>query len=130
MGDGLLVAGAKRVMKKEFYAEYFKIEDKHWWFVGRRNVCLRVLDKYLPWPTDGRERRILDLGCGTGTMLKYLSRYGRAQGVDMDEGAVQFCHERGVHDVHPRLRREQQRGHLPAGGIVRVEMDRETNLPA
>jgi SAM-dependent methyltransferase len=86
-------------MKKEFYAEYFKIEDKHWWFVGRRNVFLHMLDKYLPPTSDGRERRILDLGCGTGTMLKYLSRYGRAQGADADEGAVQFCHERGVHDV-------------------------------
>jgi SAM-dependent methyltransferase len=93
-------------MKKEFYAEYFKIEDKHWWFVGRRNIFLSVLDKYLPRPADGRERRVLDLGCGTGTMLKYLSRYGRAQGVDMDEGAVQFCHERGVYDV-------QQVGEMP-----------------
>lgn len=28
-------------MQKEFYAEYFEIEDKHWWFVGRRRFAGR-----------------------------------------------------------------------------------------
>ncbi|HEX8599142.1 MAG TPA: class I SAM-dependent methyltransferase [Chloroflexia bacterium] len=86
-------------MHKEFYAEYFKIEDKHWWFVGRRRIFLDILDKYLPKPAGGRPRRILDMGCGTGTMLNYLSRYGRAEGIDADEEAVRFCHERGITQV-------------------------------
>lgn len=86
-------------MHKEFYAEYFKIEDKHWWFVGRRRIFLDSLDKYLTKPLNGRERRILDMGCGTGTMLNYLSRYGNAEGIDADEEAVRFCHERGVTQV-------------------------------
>ena len=67
--------------------------------IGRRNVFLALLDKYLPRCKDGRPRRILDLGCGTGTMLQYLARYGQAEGIDADEGAVRFCHERGVHQV-------------------------------
>src|SRR5690349_11320094 len=83
-------------MNKEFYAEYNQIEDKHWWFVGRRNIFLAVLDKYLPPPANGRARRILDVGCGTGTMLQYLARYGQAEGIDMDEDAVRYAHERGV----------------------------------
>ncbi len=86
-------------MHKEFYAEYFKIEDKHWWFVGRRRIFLDVLDKYLTRPSNVRQRRILDMGCGTGTMLKYLSRYGQAEGIDADEDAVSFCHERGITQV-------------------------------
>jgi SAM-dependent methyltransferase len=87
-------------MHKEFYAEYYEIEDKHWWFVGRRKVQLAILDRYLkPGNSLRSPRRILDVGCGTGTMLGYLSRYGRAQGIDADEEAVRFCRQRGVPDV-------------------------------
>jgi SAM-dependent methyltransferase len=32
-------------------------------------------------------------------MLGYLARYGEAQGIDADEGAVGFCHERGLDNV-------------------------------
>jgi 2-polyprenyl-3-methyl-5-hydroxy-6-metoxy-1,4-benzoquinol methylase len=81
---------------KEFYAEYFKIEDKHWWFVGRRQVLLGVLDRFVK---PGKGKRILDVGCGTGTMLGYLARYGEAQGMDADEEAIRFCNERGVTNV-------------------------------
>lgn len=85
-------------MKEEFYSLYYKLEDKHWWFIGRRHTFLKVLDRYLP-PANGRPRRILDVGCGTGTLLKYLARYGDVLGVDVDEQAIAFCRERGVHKV-------------------------------
>jgi SAM-dependent methyltransferase len=99
MSSNLSQQEAKPLMHKEFYAEYYQIEDKHWWFVGRREIFLRLLQKYLPPPRDGRPRQILDVGCGTGTMLGYLSRFGQAQGIDTDAGAVAFCHERGVSAV-------------------------------
>jgi SAM-dependent methyltransferase len=82
-------------MRKDFYAEYYRIEDKHWWFVGRRRIFLALLRKYLP-PRAGRPRRILDVGCGTGTMLRYLGRFGEAEGIDTDAEAVRFCRMRGV----------------------------------
>jgi SAM-dependent methyltransferase len=76
-------------VERSFYAEYFAIEDKHWWFVGRRRVLLRVLDRFVG-KSEGRAK-ILDVGCGTGAMLPYLSRYGDVQGADADEEAVRFC---------------------------------------
>jgi SAM-dependent methyltransferase len=86
-------------LHKEFYAEYFQIEDRHWWFVGRRRIFLSMLDRYLPPRAGGQPRRVLDVGCGTGTMLQYLASYGKAQGIDADQEAVRFCRRRGVHQV-------------------------------
>lgn len=85
-------------MKREFYAEYFEIEDRHWWFVGRRRIFLRLLDRDLQ-PDPSSDRRLLDVGCGTGTMVRHLGRYGRAEGVDADTEAVRLCRQRGVDRV-------------------------------
>jgi SAM-dependent methyltransferase len=74
------------------------VEDVHWWFVGRRRILLRLLDTYLGEGSADR-RQILDVGCGTGTMLSHLASFGKAQGVDIDEEAVGYCHERGLLDV-------------------------------
>jgi len=89
---------AKTDLKREYYREYRQVEDVHWWFVGRRRILLQVLNQYLGESRAG-ERRILDVGCGTGTMLGHLASYGKAEGVDIDEEAVGYCHERGLLDV-------------------------------
>ena len=88
-------------METDFYAEYNVLEDRHWWFVGRRQILLRAIETW----TTVRDGDVLDFGCGTGTMLPYLERFGRVSAVDGDESAVAFCHQRGRTEVR----------HLPPG---------------
>ena len=74
------------------------MEDVHWWFVARRNILLEVLKRYVGTGASGT-RRILDVGCGTGTMLTYLARFGNAEGVDIDTEAIEYCRARGLTQV-------------------------------
>jgi SAM-dependent methyltransferase len=82
-------------MREDFYAEYFGVEDRHWWFIGRRRIILALLGERLPAVSADKTRRILDLGCGTGTMLAHLRQFGEVEGFDADERAIDFCRERG-----------------------------------
>ena len=41
-----------------------RIEDDHWWFVGKRLLLRALLESGPP------ARRLADLGCGTGGLLR------------------------------------------------------------
>ena len=57
-------------MHKEFYAEYYRVEDKHWWFVGRRRLVCEILRNQ---SAHGERLKILDVGCGTGANMLAFS---------------------------------------------------------
>src|SRR4029079_15437303 len=42
------------------------------------------------------ELRILDVGCGTGANLEMLSQFGKAEGVDVSDDALEFCKRKGL----------------------------------
>lgn len=86
-------------MNKEFYHEYYKIEENHWWFIGRRTIIFKIFERYLPQHHNTQPRAVLDVGCGTGLNLQYLGHFGQARGIDIAEEAVQYCHERGIQNV-------------------------------
>ena len=80
-------------MRPEFYQEYNRIENTHWWFLGRRRIFLCLLSRYL---TPQETALILDVGCGTGTTLRYLSSYGQGVGVDIERSALEYTRQRGT----------------------------------
>src|SRR5436190_4900557 len=89
-----------REMQQHTYAILDRVEDKHWWFVGRRRILeffLHDIAEKLRTPHSAL--RILDVGCGTGANLELLSQFGDAEGVDVSSEALAFCRARGLESV-------------------------------
>lgn len=72
-----LVAGRRGVpgFDPHFFATLRAVEDRHFWFVGRRQVVLSALRRAVP---DLGSRRLFDIGCGSGGLLAFLARSGIA----------------------------------------------------
>lgn len=80
-------------MDKAAYVEMYLSEDRHWWFVARRMIIRKILSNYLPVK---RERRILEVGCGTGGNLELLSTYGNIYAMEFDDEAIAMAGKRGL----------------------------------
>lgn len=89
-------------MQQHTYAIMDRVEDSHWWFVGRRAILESFLRqiveslKNLPAKAGTPNLRILDVGCGTGANLEMLSQFGSAEGVDVSDDALEFCRRKGL----------------------------------
>jgi len=65
-----------------------ELEDTHWWFRVRREI---IIDCFLRTLTPDSQKRIVEIGCGTGGNLKELSRYYSVMGVDLSPEAVKYA---------------------------------------
>jgi SAM-dependent methyltransferase len=91
-----------REMQQHTYAIMRRVEESHWWFVGRRKIIRSFLERILRESrvAHGNEAlHILDVGCGTGANLEMLSEFGNAEGVDVSSDALSFCQGRGLGQV-------------------------------
>ena len=84
-------------MNLEEYEVMYQVEDRHWWYLGMEQITCRVLERYLP--RDRSALKILDAGCGTGAVMKYLCQYGEVTGFDFSAEALRFSQKR----AHTRL---------------------------
>jgi SAM-dependent methyltransferase len=69
--------------------------DRHWWYRGRRRIVRAVLSR-LDVP---EQAELLDAGCGAGTTMDDLARYGCVHGVELNPLGVKAALERGHADV-------------------------------
>ena len=100
-------------MQQHTYAIMDRVEDTHWWFVGRRAILETFLKDIVnrsesslqaassaqnKQPTKAKtpNLRILDVGCGTGANLEMLAHFGVAEGVDVSDDALDFCRKKGL----------------------------------
>jgi SAM-dependent methyltransferase len=79
------------------YAIEAAVQETHWWFVGRR----RLFEKELQRLGFNNSHAVLDVGTSTGTNLALLRDMGfrRVTGLDMSEEAIAFCAGKGLGPV-------------------------------
>lgn len=78
------------------YERMYRVEDSHWWFVGRRQLARIFIEQQF---TSHSGQRILDVGCGTGGNLAFLAEWGQGSGIDLSPLALSLARCRRL----PRL---------------------------
>lgn len=62
-------------MNKNFENKYLNLERNWWWFKGRRQLILNLIQ-------DIPNNNVLEIGCGSGELSKYLKNYN---GIDISQ---------------------------------------------
>ena len=93
-------------MDEAYVAVHLEEDRHHWWFQGRLRVLLAALRAALP----RRRLRLLELGCGSGNVMRALGEFGDVVGMEPDERLIAAARADGL-DVRrgttrpPRWRR-------------------------
>jgi SAM-dependent methyltransferase len=67
------------------------LAETHWWWVARRKLLRRLLDRFVG---KNRKRKILEVGCSTGSNLRMLQEFGTVHGLELHKPAVAYCRMR------------------------------------
>jgi SAM-dependent methyltransferase len=91
-------------MQSEQFQLHADIEERHWWFVGRRRILTSLIEAVLP---PSRNATIVDVGCGTGANLAGLANRYDCVGIDSSSHAIRlarirFPKIRFLHGLAPR----------------------------
>jgi SAM-dependent methyltransferase len=71
------------VVEPDSYLDMAAVEERHWWYRGRRRVLIRIVAGLALRP----DAKILELGSGTGGNLRFLSRFGKVTAVETNATA-------------------------------------------
>ncbi len=71
-------------MDRATYDRMAEIDGEHWWFVARRRIVAALIAAQAPLAPDAR---ILEVGCGTGSNIALLQRFGRVDAIEPDAPA-------------------------------------------
>ncbi len=69
-------------------------DEREWRAQARRELAVSLFRRYRP--NSGCANRVLDIGCGTGVLVKEMSVLGDAYGVDTSAKAVAYSRRRGL----------------------------------
>lgn len=74
-------------METQEYQQMYQLENHHWWFLAKRNFISAVFPKK-------KNLDILDIGVGTGGTTKFLKKYGKVIGVELNKLAFRLAKKR------------------------------------
>lgn len=103
-------------MNEAEFEAHARVEDRHWWFVGRRRIIATLVRAI----GDGMGVRVADIGCGTGGNAAALQACGHdVIGLDPSVVAIGLARERFptvtfVNTADPA----GARVHLAGGGVA------------
>ena len=72
------------------------LEKTYWWHVGKTKIVAELIR---PIIGNFQNPKILDVGCGTGSLTKSLTPFGDVYGFDISETAVYFCRQQGLYNI-------------------------------
>ena len=78
-------------MERAVYRHMADLDQRHWWYLGRRQVLATLIERLARPPADGR---ILEVGCGTGHNLAMLRKFADVDAVELDEGVRAIAESR------------------------------------
>lgn len=78
-------------MRADLFALHADLEERHWWFRGRRTILDTLVRKLVP---PGAGSVLVDVGCGTGANLAALAGDYDCVGVDASDEAIRLARER------------------------------------
>jgi ubiquinone/menaquinone biosynthesis C-methylase UbiE len=81
----------------EEYRQMYDLENTHWYFRGKKTLIRRILQGTLD---SHQQYRLLDVGCGTGSILSMLQEFGEAVGADSSAVALEFCRSRKLSNLY------------------------------
>jgi len=79
-------------MEPAYVATHIEEDRRHWWFQARLRILMAALAATLP----RRPLRLLEIGCGTGNVLRALGRFGEAVGMEPDERLIAAARAEGL----------------------------------
>jgi SAM-dependent methyltransferase len=81
-------------MDRITYEVESRVEESHWWFVGRR----RLLAGRIGELGFSKDAAILDVGTSTGTNLRMLRALGftNYEGLDVSDEAIRWCAQKNI----------------------------------
>jgi len=84
-------------MELSEYGVMYRLEQSYWWFVGKQFLVREQVKPLLL--NRGTRAHILDIGSGTGIILKTLEEFGQAFGMERSQEAIQFLKKRNLKRV-------------------------------